>query len=169
MKVLFLDVDGVLNSHQSIRASIRGKIHHGEEPVAFCPIACSNLIEVIARVPGLQIVVSSSWRIGRTLEELRKDLGPSGIPSDRIIDMTPVLQRIDRERGDEIHRYLKDRKYKGFDPITQFVIVDDNSDMGQLKEHLVQTDVRMGLMWDKALEILTKFGIDAAEIDRGWI
>lgn len=172
MKVLFLDVDGVLNSHQSIRAIFRqtSKCGSGRD-MPFCPISCSNLDEIMARIPDLQIVVSSTWRCGRTLDELKSDLLNTGIDQRRIIGMTPETYRLSggRARGHEIQEYLDDRVEKGLDPVTQFVIVDDNSDMVHLMPHLVQTDGRMGLMWDKAVEIMKKFGLSEREAGDGEI
>jgi hypothetical protein len=155
IRVLFLDVDGVLNSHQSIMASIRSTEKESGPDGWFCPIACSNLLEILARIPDLKIVVSSSWRIGRDLPGIRRDLKPAGIPDDRIIGMTPVNRALYRWRGMEIEAYLKARPEIG-----DFVIVDDDSDMKPFMHRLVQTDTRMGLMWDKAHEILKRFGAD---------
>lgn len=167
MKVLFLDIDGVLNSHQSIRANFRNGMKGSGRDMPWCPIACSNLDEIMARIRDLNIVVSSSWRIGRTLYELKADLRGSGIDPHRIIGMTPVLRRIDAVRGDEIQRYMDDRVYRGWEKVTEFVIVDDNSDMGHLLPKLVQTDTRMGLMWDKAVEIMKRFGLGPMDAGDG--
>lgn len=170
MKVLFLDIDGVLNSHQSIRAQFRrgGKCASGRD-MPFCEISCSNLDEILARIPDLHIVVSSTWRIGRTLEELKKDLRGTGIAATRIIGMTPSGRMSYRARGNEIQEYMDDLVADGWEAVTQFVIVDDNSDMVHLADHLVQTDGRMGLMWDKAVEIMKRFGLSEREAGDGEI
>lgn len=164
MKILFLDIDGVMNSHQAIHMYYKesNAAKHGRS-MPFCPISCSNLREILERIPDLKIVVSSTWRLGRTLEQLREDLAPMGIDSSRIIDKTPS-NRMTRHRGQEIRSWIEDEAPA---PVERFVIVDDDSDMGALMENLVQTDTRMGLMWDKMVEILKHFN---AEGDLGiWL
>lgn len=161
-KVLFLDIDGVLNSHQWTRVLVRQTKPGGI--LDFCPISCSNLMEILARHPDLQIVISSTWRIGhRTLDTLREELKPTGLDMSRIVGMTPVL---DRYRGTEIKAYCD---ANGLDPeVDTLIILDDNSDMKPLMHCLIQTDGRMGLMWDKAVKILIRLGDDPKTIDYGW-
>jgi 16S rRNA C1402 (ribose-2'-O) methylase RsmI len=155
MKVLFLDIDGVLNSHQSIRMFFRqAGMPSSGAAIHFCPISSSNLQEIMARIPDLKIVVSSTWRIGNTLETMREELRSSGIDLNRVIGMTPVFRNLSRERGLEIQKWLDDHP-----EVSEFVIVDDDSDMLHLMPKLVQTDTRLGLMWDKAADILTRFGV----------
>jgi hypothetical protein len=104
MKVLFLDFDGVLNSHQSAhfwhnkrdQSKWENEMYTAwqgtlREYIAqeFCPIAMSNVEELIRRIPDLKIVVSSTWRLGETVETLRKILYPSKLIGDAIIGMTP--------------------------------------------------------------------------------
>ena len=108
----------------------------------------------MARIPDLKIVVSSTWRIGNTLETMREELRSSGIDLNRVIGMTPVFRNLSRERGLEIQKWLDDHP-----EVSEFVIVDDDSDMLHLMPKLVQTDTRLGLMWDKAADILTRFGV----------
>ncbi len=63
MRVLFLDVDGVLNRtgyHPGTSVGLRSWI---EAPLA------ARLSEVL-RVTGAQIVMSSDWRLGRELPQL---------------------------------------------------------------------------------------------------
>ena len=94
MKVIFLDFDGVLNSHQSAtfwhnrrdQSKWENEMYRDwpgtlKEYIAmeFCPIALSNIEELVRRIPGVKIVVSSTWRIGETPETLKKILSPSKI------------------------------------------------------------------------------------------
>jgi hypothetical protein len=169
MKVLFLDFDGVLNSHQSAtfwhnkrdQAKWENEMYRDwpgtlKEYIAqeFCPIAMSNVEELIRRVPGLKVVVSSTWRLGTTVESLRKILHPSKIIGDAIIDVTPRLGRLAEgiQRGDEIQKWLD-----GHPEVESFVIVDDDDDMAHLLPRLVQTDSWHGFTFrdmDKAHDML---------------
>lgn len=148
MKILFLDIDGVLNSHASADWANRkfGKCNGGfntKDP-KFCPISCSNLITLLEDYPDLKIVVSSTWRLGEKVENLASMLEKyAEIPTGRVISKTPVIH--DKDRGDEIKMWLdlNSSKYN----IEKFVILDDDSDMSVVMEHLVQTDSRNGFTY----------------------
>lgn len=159
MKVVFLDFDGVINSHQSAEfwhnkrdqekwenemyASWQGTLR---EYIAqeFCPIAMSNVEELIRRVPDLKIVVSSTWRLGETVESLKKIVYPSKLIADAIVDVTPRF--IGNQRGDEIQDWLTRHP-----AVTKFIIIDDNTDMGDLLYRLVKTNSQNGFMYTDML------------------
>ncbi len=172
MKILFMDCDGVLNSAQSAHFfhRERQKAKAGDPAFLdalgrralreeeFCPIAVSNLLYILEEVPDLEIVVSSTWRMGRTLEELKTLFGKIGVDPKRVIGKTPALYG--KERGIEIQAWLDD--WQGnvggvLMPVDEFVIVDDSSDMAHLMPHLVQTDCYVGLDFRKAHEIKRRF------------
>jgi hypothetical protein len=156
MKALFLDFDGVLNSHQSatfwhyrrdqtkweneMYADWKGTL---KEYIAqeFCPIALSNMEALMRRIPDLKIVISSTWRMGETVESLKKILFPVKLVADAIIDVTPRLE-YDTSRGLEIQAWL-DKHLE----VTQFVIVDDDDDMEHLKDRLVNTSALHGFQY----------------------
>jgi hypothetical protein len=126
MKVLFLDFDGVLNSYHSPRSN--GDI--------FSPVSCLCLNQVLSLEPELKIVVSSAWRL-HGLEYVRRVLDKNGIDPARVIDVTG------REvgfRGYQIQCWL-DRN----PGVENFVILDDESDMGSLMHKLVKTRSFKGL------------------------
>lgn len=160
MKVLFLDFDGVLNSRQSqtfwekrrdqqfwenqMYSSWEGSL---KEYLAheFCPIALSNVEELVDRVPDLQVVISSSWRMGETVESLKKILAPANHLSKAVIDVTPRFQG--KPRGAEIQDWL-DRHPE----VTHYVIVDDDSDMLESqKDHFVKTSSLHGFQYGDLL------------------
>ena len=136
MKVLFLDFDGVLNSYQSatfwhnkkdqekweneMYSSWTGTL---KEYIAheFCPIAMSNVEELVRRVPDVKIVISSTWRLGETVDTLKEILKPSKLIADAIIGVTESFSNI---RGNEIKKWLDEHK-----EVTHYVIVDDDRDM----------------------------------------
>lgn len=157
MRVLFLDIDGVLNSEQSAIYFNRLGHENGGFNDAFCPIALSNLTTILEELPDMKIVVSSTWRLGETLESMQAVLTKLGkIPPERVIGLTPVGRRRSDGgsclRGDEIAEWLKNNP-----GVERFVIVDDDGDMGDLMDHLIQTKWRLGLMRDDAVKIINRF------------
>lgn len=169
MKILFLDFDGVLNSQQSaifwhnkrdqskweneMYSSWTGTL---KEYIAheFCPIALSNMEELCRRVPDLKIVVSSTWRMGETVESLKKILAPAPLVANAIISTTPITR--DKSRGEEIHAWIV-----ASDPaeeIEEYVIVDDDRDMmpHQLP-HFVNTSSFHGFTYADMLHALRIF------------
>src|SRR4051812_21122816 len=93
MKALFLDIDGVVNC-RTTRARYRGLM--GIDP------RLAEIVRDIARaVPGLKIVLSSSWR---GVEESRAFVEKKILPC---FDCTPVFDEIDDVRGYEIQAWLE--------------------------------------------------------------
>jgi hypothetical protein len=139
MKVLFLDIDGVMNNfHQR---------NFGEK---LSEPSCDALNTITKRIPDLKIVISSAWRIWGT-EYMRELLEKNGIDgaSERVIDVTGDENGI---RGHQIQCWL-DRN----PGVTNMVILDDESDMGQLMNKLVKTNSFVGLTStdaDKAVAVL---------------
>lgn len=168
MKVLFLDFDGVLNSHQSVnfwhnkrdqekwekemysswQGTLREYLAH-----EFCPIAMSNMEELCRRVPDLKIVISSTWRMGETIEGLQNILAPIPLVASKIIGMTPIHR--DNFRGKEIETWLSKHP-----EVTHYVIVDDDRDMTeiQITNHFVNTSELHGFLYGDMLQALRILG-----------
>jgi hypothetical protein len=134
LKVIFLDVDGVLNSKQDGKSiKLRTDSHF-------------RLLQEIIKATGAKIVLSSSWRAGFTKARntLSNRLGEYGL---EIMDSTPVLSRLSC-RGDEIRQWLQDSGQS----VKRFVILDDDADMAEFTDtNLVQTDSEVGLQEREAL------------------
>lgn len=141
--VLFLDVDGTLNSALFLQEN-PGVFDCVDEAEALDPVAVARLEQVLLRT-GAVIVVSSAWRLFHTVEQIQGFLHRRGAPSARVIGGTP---RLTGYRGEEIKAYLKEHP-----EITRFAIVDDDSDMEPLYSKLVQTDKNEGML-DKHVELL---------------
>lgn len=78
MRILFLDIDGIVHSGES-----------ADEPTEYwCWLPV--LVELLAPHPDVVVVVHSSWRYEHTLTELRTVLGELG---HRVIDATPRARR----------------------------------------------------------------------------
>lgn len=145
MKVIFLDVDGVLNSETFMI----------DNPNAmFKNILSESAIDLLRRIvdeTGAKIVLSSSWRrIKMNMIHLTKQLFAHGIS---IHSSTPYSIEL-RNRGDEIGAWLREHP-----EVTNYVILDDDDDMGEHMSHLVQTTWKHGLEEkhvEEAVRLLSK-------------
>lgn len=146
MKVLFLDVDGVLNSHKFL---YRGDGRCDKEWINMLdPAACARLERVLSET-GAVVVLSSSWRAHFTAKQFEELIRPL-VPSARVVDRTrngygETDARVvvtSSERGFQIQEWLNDCPRE----VTAFAIVDDSSDMVHLSEKLVQTTWADGLL-----------------------
>jgi len=144
MKLVFLDIDGVLNSHDFLyRAAVRNEQAQrrverlGNEHLQLDPEAVDRVNQILSAT-GAKVVVSSSWRHAHPIEDLREILAKAGFIGD-VIDYTP---RYGKDRGHEIDEWLQSTG-EGHDP---FVILDDNSDMSHMKKYLVLTTFKHGLL-----------------------
>lgn len=143
LKVIFLDVDGVLINGRSCRVRF-------DNPAAECVAALNDLI---ARTKAV-IVVSSCWRIGRTVVELRELLASWGVVGT-VIDRT---ENLGTKRGKEIAKWLSERNDHRGD-VESFVIIDDDSDMCGLIGHLVKTRFEEGLTPERVDAAVAKLSV----------
>lgn len=90
--ILFLDVDGVL--HPLIPRKDRPASESAQ--LSYLP----RLAGVLSQYPGVQIVISSTWRVTRTLDQLRA-LFPEAL-QHRLVGATPVLDEARYSGGREI-------------------------------------------------------------------
>ena len=138
-RVVFLDIDGVL-------APIRRLDRYGDlEP------ACIGVLNEIVSSARADVVVSSTWRHGRTVAELQAMLEAEGF-TGRVVDKTPTGAPGDG-RGEEIAAWLAEHAVGGY------VIIDDHMDMGELHRELVLTHPGRGLQpadARRAIEILLR-------------
>ena len=138
-RVVFLDIDGVV-------APIKRWDRYGDlDP------ACIRVLNDIVASGDADVVVSSTWRHGKTVAQLQAILETEGFVG-RVVGKTPsdIPGAI---RGDEIAAWLADHAVGGF------VILDDHADMGELRSHLVLTEPGHGLQpahVPRALALLTK-------------
>jgi hypothetical protein len=138
-RVVFLDIDGVL-------APIRRWDRYGDlEP------ACIRVLNEIVAHAGADVVVSSTWRHGKTVPELQRMLEAEGFTGS-VTDKTPTGGP-GALRGEEIAAWLAEHTVAGF------VIIDDHLDMGELRARLVLTHPAHGLRpadARRAIEILMR-------------
>lgn len=123
MKIIFLDIDGVLNVNL-------GKGYTDKYGDLFHPILVENLKLLIEKTDA-KIVVSSTWK-SKGVETLKEMWVFRNLPGE-IIDITPYCDEVSSDnnniyyddicRGDEIRHWL-DRN-----PVSNYVILDDEPDM----------------------------------------
>lgn len=144
MKILFLDIDGVLNSTRTCVA-FGGYPMELEHIGAFDQVAI-RLIQRLCDAGGVKVVLSSAWRLHCDF----RDAGNAfGLP---IIDRTPSLLG---SRGTEIAAWLF-----AHPEVEQYAIVDDDPDM--LPEQLpffVHTKGHEGLTWGDYTKLCGLLGV----------
>lgn len=132
--ILFLDIDGVLNRAGFSPARREGLVSWIEPELA-------ARITAVVRATGAEVVMSSSWREDRPLDELRDHLARAGVDVP-LIDVTPVLSG--QPRWTEIEAWCLAHQPRCF------AIVDDIADMGPLAARHVRTRMLTGLDEDAA-------------------
>jgi len=141
MKILFLDMDGVLNSNiffKKTELNQELRMHSDKWWAEMVdPKAVVFLNEILDRT-GAKVVVSSTWRMVLTPEDLQRVLKERGFTGE-IIGATP--KGGGEIRGLKIQRWLDETDLD----VESFVILDDSSDMGDLMDRLVHTTWRYGL------------------------
>lgn len=152
--VIFLDVDGVLNSGGTDDVTPICKGRDGR-PTRYTGIEDGkvNLLRVILAKTGAKVVWSSSWRESDNKEILHPyfwkkmgDLKPS------FIGQTPRFKG--RERGHEIKSWLAQNPQ-----VKKFVILDDFDEMLDMRRQHVLTNPMKGLTIadaNRAIAILTE-------------
>jgi HAD domain in Swiss Army Knife RNA repair proteins len=152
-KILFLDIDGVLNSHRTAHvhggpSEFGGVPRGGGFPHSFTPDnlkkfdhVAVGLVRQLCIETNCSIVLSSSWRVMHTVQDCANGLD---LP---IFDKTPSLAA---NRGSEIQHWLNLHP-----EVEVYAIVDDDSDMLESqKPYFVQTDGREGLLYRDFMALL---------------
>jgi len=148
MKIIFLDIDGVLNCEEAYRSGAceytewiweDGRKDHYQR---FCSWS-KDLLNKLIDETGAKIVISSTWRHSG-IEFMRKVWEMEEM-SGEIIGITPSMRTegIHIPRGMEIEYYLKEdlkfshinwdkesqRDYMKESGVDNYIIIDDDSDM----------------------------------------
>jgi hypothetical protein len=143
MKVLFLDIDGVLN-HDATQERIKGR---GGLVDGFVGIdqALLKRFQTWLKDKDIKIVLSSTWRTDEgTMAELRAN----GI---EWIDVTPRA----RLRGDEVAQWLAEHD------VDRYAIIDDVDEfLFDQMDFLVLTNPRIGITDDDLKQIDAILGLD---------
>lgn len=134
MKVLFLDVDGVLNTYGngSLYTLNKNKMH---------------MLSYIIKQTKAEIVISSTWRLDPfAMSRLSKRLN---YKNARIYGVTPRSPT--GFRGQEIRSWLREHP-----EVSKYCILDDDDDdfFEDQKEFFVQTDGNIGLTLPIAMGVI---------------
>lgn len=130
MKIIFLDVDGVLNSEHWYKKNHKRHPERCHVDTAISPKYVRNLRRIVRRT-GAKIVLSATCRgvvrKNKThyLHQIFQQYG---------LEIYDYTLRLGRERGYEIQDWLDKHK-----DVTNIVILDDDSDMIHLTKYLVKT------------------------------
>lgn len=176
MKVIFLDIDGVMNCQEEMLVMLKQNPKNRSDVSLPSPTKC-KLLKQLVEETGARIVLSSSWRL--SLNAIQKlidlfelyNLVLSGFTCNEVDskkfkntlfeDIKPRYQHTMgdfgtyiEDRGAEIAAWLLDHPN-----VSNFVILDDeDSDIKSwFPNNLVKTDIQVGLTLDdclKAAEIL---------------
>lgn len=121
MKVIFLDIDGVMNNHDSIKAA--NKRGHDAAGIRGWDRESVRQLKRIVEETGAKIVISSAWRlnISNRRSEHAVSAGFEMYDIPQFLSVTPNFPR--EVRGLEIRKWMD-----GFD-VESYVILDDDSDM----------------------------------------
>lgn len=160
LKLIFLDIDGVVNSSRSVFTKL-GQVPGDAHPVLGAlpyeaisaihtvdPVCVELINRLIETDQSVGVVLSSTHRkhfhngdfgSEEHLNRLRVYLSLMGFRLPWFFDVTPVLHR---PRGEEVKKYLDElhEKYS----VVDFVILDDSADF-QNWQPLVRVDATIGM------------------------
>lgn len=142
------------------KVKIPDHVYYG---LSFSKQAVFNLDWLCTEEPDLRIVVSSTWRLNRTLQEIKQVMIYGGFKhADRVIGKTvrmfettgpavagDIAPTREVDRGLEIQEWLTSHEKEW----TSFAILDDDSDMFHLKQFLLQTETTDGLQISQCLKL----------------
>lgn len=145
-KILFLDVDGVLNNRETVKKGI----HFPIDPY------CAFLVGKIQLDTGCEVVLSSSWRgLDTAVQEIKDRVVP-------LIDLTKHC--CTGIRGVEIYKWIIENiPYDDREDTSKFryAILDDEGDMLLWqKDHFFKTSFETGLTTEIANEVVRHLGLE---------
>lgn len=148
-KILFLDIDGVLNSADWFRRRTKPQqFSHDYE----LDILLMQLFDEIVEKTGCKVVLSSTWRLSSTY---MTDLERQGLNTNAIIGRTPNMPRPSNtsveycERGKEVVAWLRDHP-----EVKRYAILDDDSDFLP-EQPLFKTSWQTGLTQEIAEKVIS--------------
>lgn len=160
LKILFLDIDGVLNGIETFERQHRrweAAAAQGHEPVVVMqdmidPLMLGRILDVIKRT-GCKVVISSTWRGWLDTP-----------PDDKILEnigLAPFIHEDwrtgfdpKRFRGNEIAEWLSNHP-----EVSTFAIVDDDTDMlDSQRPFFVKTDCETGIQPEEVEKLVDILG-----------
>ena len=188
MKILFLDIDGVLNDRPLVEAAHAAAVALNktgtiiEEPSFDMYVEMikeefvTNLNTILDRT-GAKVVVSSTWRKVMPMDMLQRVLDTKGF-KHTLFDRTESSHKIMIQDGEGTWRSPKFSQYttRGLEiawwlhnhpEVTQFVVLDDDCDIAPLEDNWVRTYYQNHWMWDGELGLTEEATNKAIEVLNG--
>lgn len=148
MKVLFLDIDGVVCLHDREKGI---NFSDGGADDRFDASCCMRLKHIIDAT-GCKLVLSSSWReFRRDIENMLTQFAPFGITADDFAGKTPSLSGRDGEVAYYVCKHPE---------IENYIAVDDElfCDGKVPRDRLILTDERSGITDEIMKSCIEKLG-----------
>ncbi len=138
--ILFLDIEGVLCSHDHQREASKLVTKHEDWGKVLDP-HCISILNTIVEMHDLEVVVTSSWKHIFPLKLMTNWLRTAGLHAhEHVIGVTPTAKT--NSRTMEItHWLVRHRK----DPSTRQYVILDDSDVSAHRHRLVRVDPEEGL------------------------
>ena len=129
VKILFLDIDGVLGT-------LRSHYAYGESSIISAwDITCCHMVKRLCTANGYKIVCSSTWRFD---SKVIKHFSLYGLFDLLYEDWRTGADR--DSRGEEIRAWLENHE-----EVTEYIILDDDSDfLPEQKERHIKTQFNDG-------------------------
>lgn len=168
-RYLFLDIDGVLNTMRYSNYLIdHDEDDTDEDGALFDPEAVANLDTIIKNVPGVKIIISSTWRFKgwdwmNRLWEKRQLPGKiysftPGLEFTRFVDI--IHQKYSESvypygtRGLEVGEWLRLNASRN-STLYKYAIIDDEDDFPSFyQEHVVLTDPMLGITKEVVIKVI---------------
>jgi len=151
MKLIFLDIDGVLNNRTTCD---RIDIDPANPYDIIDPVNVKALNRV-TDATGAWIVVSSTWRFRYPARSMMQIvLGAKGV-TGMVEGTTPKLADMDATRGDEIKAWFDG--HPDWKDAT-FIVIDDDSDIAPFQDRFVRTSFETGLTGEDADRAIAMLG-----------
>ncbi len=154
MKLIFLDIDGVLNYENTKSISPNGCTGIDDE-------LTSRLAHIIAKTDA-KIVLTSDWKIGwesfeiycsEDAKYLNRKLKKYGLKISAKTYDDHVYDRFFEDRGKGIHKFLE--KVQN---VETYVVIDDHTFTDfddEIMSHIVLTDYKTGLTDEDATKVIS--------------
>ena len=134
--IIFLDIDGVLNCQLHYQSkqfldymSLGNKDSQDNYHLSQLSKERIEWLNELCGEMDLSVVISSTWRLGKSVSELKRILSIAGATFE-VIDKTKSLKGV---RGNEIHEWINENSMKLFGQpyhiFRRYAILDDDSDM----------------------------------------
>ena len=162
-KVIFLDIDGLLNTERQHDHCVEAGLAYVDNfGYSFDPVAVANLKRIVDEA-GADIVISSSWKFwglstmqklwaNRELPGKLIDVTPNNVSDEMLLSVDLDLMELPAGKGSEIKEWLETKGKQ----VTHYAILDDLPDMlPEQQTHFVQTDPRIGITKDDADRVIS--------------